>query len=138
MASSSFDISDTMNAISNNDIHEYMDDVIFEHINDDYAWSKYMGDFNVMIMKENGYINASKICSENSKLIAGWTRGDFSKRLISDLTEDLRYVQYCTISLRSERERMLPGGRTCTRTAATTDRRKPLSKLYFNPFFLSF
>jgi hypothetical protein len=33
--------------------------IVFKDINDDYAWGKY-GDFKVIIMKENGYINATK------------------------------------------------------------------------------
>ena len=37
--------------------------IIFKDINEDYAWGKY-GDFKVIIMKENGYINATKICND--------------------------------------------------------------------------
>jgi hypothetical protein len=78
MACSSFDISDTMNAISNNDIR----DIVFGHIDDDYAWCSYTGDFKVIIMKKNGYINAGKICRANGMLISGWKRNKNSKELL--------------------------------------------------------
>src|SRR5271154_666725 len=37
--------------------------ISFKDINDDYGWGKY-GDFKVIIMNENGYINATKICHD--------------------------------------------------------------------------
>ena len=37
--------------------------ISFKNINDKYCWGQY-GDFKVIIMKENGYINATKLCSE--------------------------------------------------------------------------
>jgi len=40
--------------------------IIFEDINDVYAYGKY-GDFNVIIMKDNGYINATKLCKDAHK-----------------------------------------------------------------------
>jgi hypothetical protein len=42
-----------------NDIRE----ISFKDINDVYSWGNY-GDFKVIIMKENGYINATKICND--------------------------------------------------------------------------
>jgi len=42
-----------------NDIRQ----ISFKDINDDYSWGKY-GDFKVIIMNENGYINATKICHD--------------------------------------------------------------------------
>jgi len=35
--------------------------ISFKDINDDYSWARYR-DFKVIIMKKNGYINATKIC----------------------------------------------------------------------------
>ncbi len=37
--------------------------ISFKDINDDYSWGKY-GDFKVIMMKSNGYINATKICND--------------------------------------------------------------------------
>ena len=46
--------------------------IILEDINDDYIWVQY-GDFKVIIMKSNGFINATKICNE------GKTKNDGKK-----------------------------------------------------------
>ena len=40
-----------------------INNIIFKDINDDYSFGKY-GDFKVIIMKENSYINATKICND--------------------------------------------------------------------------
>ena len=37
--------------------------IIFEKINDKYSWGRY-GDFDVIIMNRNGYINVTKLCSK--------------------------------------------------------------------------
>lgn len=37
--------------------------IIFKKINENYAWGKY-GDIKVIIMKENSYINVTKICND--------------------------------------------------------------------------
>jgi hypothetical protein len=50
--------------------------IIFKNINDEYAWGKF-GDFKVIIMKENGFINATKLCGD-AKTKSG-TRKDFSE-----------------------------------------------------------
>jgi hypothetical protein len=60
--------------------------IVFKDINDDYAWAKY-GDFKVIIMKENGYINATHLvhlASKNKKL-NDWSRGKSSQELINEI-----------------------------------------------------
>ena len=38
-----------------------LNDIAFEDINDEYCYGKY-GDFDVIMMKNNGYINATNLC----------------------------------------------------------------------------
>ena len=40
-------------------------DIAFEDINTEYCYGKY-GDFNVIMKKSNGYINATKMCQDIS------------------------------------------------------------------------
>ena len=48
-----------------------LNEIIFDHINDKYAYGKY-SDFKVIIMKENRYINATKLCKEYGKELSNW------------------------------------------------------------------
>ena len=70
-----------------------INDIIFKDINDDYSFGKY-GDFNVIIMKENGYINATKICNDaitkngNKKEFKEWLKINNSKFLIEEISSD--------------------------------------------------
>jgi len=45
--------------LKNNDIRN----ICFEDINEKYSYGKF-GGFNVILMKENGYINATKLCQD--------------------------------------------------------------------------
>jgi len=69
--------------------------IIFKDINEDYAWGKY-GDFKVIIMKENGYINVTKLCSmvtnKNGKVkeFRKWKETDISKNLIEEISNVAR------------------------------------------------
>ena len=64
-------------------------EIIFEHIDDKYAYGQY-GEFKVIIMKENKYINATKLCSTYNKLFKNWLQNENSKKLINtiDNTKD--------------------------------------------------
>lgn len=50
-----------------------MRDIAFEKVNDDYAWGNY-GDFKVLIMLKNGYINVSKLAKDGGKGFKQWKR----------------------------------------------------------------
>ena len=58
--------------------------IIFENINDDYAYGK-MGTFTVMIMKKNGYINATKLCNFANKRFAHWLENKGSNELVEEV-----------------------------------------------------
>lgn len=69
-------------------IDKYKDDdirnIMFEDINENYAYGK-LGPFNVIIMKKNGYINASKFCKDANKKYNNWANNKKSNKLISTL-----------------------------------------------------
>jgi len=58
-----------------------INDVIYEVINGDFWWGQY-DDFKVIIMKSKGFINATKLCSDNNKELKNWDRNAATKTLI--------------------------------------------------------
>lgn len=66
--------------------YEYDDvrNIIFKNINDKFAYGK-LGVFDVIIMKSNGYINATKLCKDAKKEFFHWKENKFSKELIKNL-----------------------------------------------------
>jgi len=78
--------------------------ISFKDINDDYCWGRY-GPFKVIIMKENGYINATKMIAVvktkngKKKELKHWNETASSKELIAEIsaavvctTDDLTIV----------------------------------------------
>jgi hypothetical protein len=63
--------------------------IIFEDINAEYGRGKY-GDFEVIIMKSNGYINATKLCSNGGKKYKNWSRLQGSQELIKYFQENYK------------------------------------------------
>jgi hypothetical protein len=64
-------------------------DLIFENINDKYSWGNY-GEFKVMIMRENGYINVTKICKDGGKEFFNWKRLDVATNFLQEVSSILR------------------------------------------------
>ena len=66
---------------------EYNDirDVMFEHIDDEFAHAK-LGEFQVIMMKKNGYVNATKVCDKYKKRFRRWLVNKVSKEIISEVT----------------------------------------------------
>ena len=75
-----------------------INNIIFKDINEDYSFGKY-GDFNVIIMKKNGYINATKLCSNaetkngTRKEFYRWLENNNSKILIKEISTFLEISQ---------------------------------------------
>jgi DNA polymerase III alpha subunit (gram-positive type) len=75
--------------------------IAFEDIDDTYCWGKYAG-LEVIMMKSNGYINATKMCNHISNAIGkqksfrSWKRDASSIELIDALSVS---VQICTDAL---------------------------------------
>ncbi|HSA76144.1 MAG TPA: KilA-N domain-containing protein [Nitrosarchaeum sp.] len=61
-------------------------EIIFEFIDTEkkYAKGKY-GDFEVIIMKENEYVNATKLCGKNKKF-NDWSRNKNTKIFINEVS----------------------------------------------------
>jgi len=85
------ELSSKKKSIKPTDVEYRNDDIrniIFEDIDDTYAYGK-LGIFDVMMMKSNGYINATKLCSTAKKEFYHWSESKNSKNLISALKRSL-------------------------------------------------
>lgn len=64
-----------------------LEHIAFEDISDEYCYGKY-GDFNVIMMKKNGYINATKMCrdiseqTESKKEFRNWKENKSARKLV--------------------------------------------------------
>ena len=65
-----------------------LNQIIFKHIDDKYAYGNY-GEFKVIIMKSNTYINATKLCKEYNKEIKNWKENKNNKELINEVEKDI-------------------------------------------------
>ena len=65
-----------------------MNDLIFENINDEYGRGKF-GNFNVIIMKKNGYINVTKLCKDGGKEFRKWRENKNSTEFIEEFSSDV-------------------------------------------------
>jgi len=65
-----------------------MQDICFETITNEFSWGKY-GDFKVIVMLKNGYINVTNLCSLVGKRFRSWNENISSIELIEDLSSDL-------------------------------------------------
>jgi len=62
--------------ISNN-----LSNIIFKSINEDFGYGMY-GPFKVIIMKKNGYVNATKLCADGGKQFKHWLENKQSQEII--------------------------------------------------------
>src|SRR5277367_4600017 len=58
----------------------------------DKFWLGQYGGFEVMIMENTCYVNATKLCSDDGKMFKNWLANDRSKRLINVLEDQLGHV----------------------------------------------
>jgi hypothetical protein len=66
--------------------HDDMLKYITQDIDEDYAYGKY-SDFEIIIRKSDGYINATKLCKDAGKFIEDWMFNLENKQLISEITK---------------------------------------------------
>jgi hypothetical protein len=59
---------------------------ITQDIDEEYAYGKY-GDFNVMIRKSDGYINATKLCKNAGKRMSNWYSNLANRKLIQEILD---------------------------------------------------
>ena len=75
-------------------------DISYQQIRDN-CWYGIYGGFNVVLMKDCGYVNASKLCADGGKRLYNWMRSKASQALIRDIEEDLALgdsktqIQFC-------------------------------------------
>ena len=66
-------------------------ELIFENINDKYSWGNY-GEFKVIMMRENGYINVTKLCKDGGKEFRNWNTNKSSDLFINEVSS---FLQIC-------------------------------------------
>lgn len=57
-------------------------DVCYQQIKDNF-WYGLFGDFKLIIDKETGYFNATKLCKDSGKLFKHWLENNRTKELIA-------------------------------------------------------
>jgi hypothetical protein len=64
----------------------------------DSFWFAYYGNFKCVINKQNGFINATKLCSLANKKFSDWKCNTSSMRLIQELEEEIYWENHFTQS----------------------------------------
>ncbi|QGM48853.1 N1R/p28-like protein [Magpiepox virus] len=57
--------------------------IVTDHIDDRFSWVRY-DDFEIVVMKENGYVNATKLCILGNKRLSDWLNMESTKELIRE------------------------------------------------------
>ena len=65
-----------------------LNQIIFDHIDDKYAYGNY-GEFKVIIMKSNTFINATKLCKEYNKDFYHWKERKGNNELIKEVDKEI-------------------------------------------------
>ena len=63
-----------------------LSEICFEQIKGNY-WLGQYGDFTVIMMKDTGYVNATKLCKDGGKEFKAWYRNQHAQDLIAAVTE---------------------------------------------------
>ena len=87
-----------------------MQQIIFDYINTDYAYGKY-GDFTVIMMTSNRYINATKLCKQYGKEFKHWKENIGNKQLIEEVEKEISSVGYPSDELTNKSFIIKTGGR---------------------------
>nr|WBF70308.1 ankyrin repeat protein [Megavirus caiporensis] len=58
--------------------------VIYKDLNDEYSVGR-LGDFDVIFMRKNGYVNATNLCKNTKKEFYHWKENQFAKELMQGL-----------------------------------------------------
>src|SRR5271163_4015894 len=87
--------------------------ICFQQIKDNF-WLGQYGDFQVLMMQDCSYVNASKLCKDGGKRFDHWLANDSSKHMIKALEEHLGYeasdsTMAETLEGSSSREDQAPG-----------------------------
>ena len=58
-----------------------LNEIVYEAVNGEYGWGKY-GEFRVLIRRRDGYVNATKLCSDGGKVFGEWSKTKTSRVLV--------------------------------------------------------
>jgi len=61
---------------------------IYDYINNDYAYGKY-GEFTIIMMTLNGFINITNICEEYKKIFHDWSNEEHNIELINAVNDKI-------------------------------------------------
>ena len=64
-----------------------LNNIIFQDINEEFSYGLYLG-LNVVIMKSNGYVNATKLCNLANKEFRHWKKNQNAKELMEEVTRE--------------------------------------------------
>src|SRR3977135_3856382 len=102
-----------------------LSDIAYEQIEGKFWYGCY-GVFRVVIMKDCGFINASKLCSDGGKDLRHWNENQSSMELMRCLATKLgKCGDFESILVRKH-----------VRTVNQTDNQKAISGKYFNPLII--
>lgn len=60
----------------------------YENIDDTFSKARY-GDFEVIMNRKTGYINANKLCADGDKRFDNWIRNCFAKELVKEVKKNI-------------------------------------------------
>ena len=63
-------------------------EICYEQIQENY-WFGCYGDFKVVMIKDNGWVNATKLCKDGGKKIKNWFANDGTKELMTTLNSEI-------------------------------------------------
>src|SRR5271156_6690338 len=69
-----------------------LSDIAFEQIDGNFWYAAY-GPFRVVMMKDSGYINATKLCSSGGKDYFRWSQNKVSQELKEEVSEKLNMAR---------------------------------------------
>ena len=67
--------------MSTSNIQNSLSSICYEQIKDNYYYGLY-GDFKIIVDKNTGYFNATKLCKDGNKDFKNWFQNQESKNLI--------------------------------------------------------
>ena len=110
-------------------------EVAFEQISGNYWYGAY-GPFRVVMLKDTGYINATKMCTSGGKVYSKWTRLKTSAELIQAF-ENIQALENRhdtnTLTLRDTDDQIWSSAFKCITTGNQSEEDKLISGTYIHP-----
>ena len=79
---------------------------IYDYINNDYAYGKY-GEFTIIIMTSNGFINITNICNDHKKNFNDWSKEEHNIELINACNEEIN--DKSIIEIKNNKNKLING-----------------------------